>query len=563
MEIFSELAIIIMLATVISVIMRFLKQPLIVGYILTGLLSGPYVFNLLHSQETIELFSKMGITILLFIVGLNLSPRVIREVGKVSLATGVGQVVFTSIIGYIVSTLLGIDRVAAVYVAIALTFSSTIIILKLLSDKGELNALYGKVAVGFLLVQDIIATIILVIISSLGSGENTNLTQFILLIIFKGAALLSALLLISRIFLPKLISFVAKSQELLFLFSIAWGLALASLFTYLGFSVEIGALVAGVILASTPYSIEISSRLKPLRDFFILLFFILLGSQMVVDDIGALLIPAFVLSVFVIIGNPLIMMIIMNLLGFSKRTGFQAGLTVAQISEFSLILATLAFELGHVSREILSLITLVGIITIAISSYLIMYNDKIYPHVANLLNYLQLKKSPQKNKNEVDNSEVLLFGYHRVGQEFIDAFQKLNKTFLVVDFNPESIKLLEEAQIPYKFGDAQDVEFLEELNLKNVKMVVSTVPDFLTNQLLIKKIRAVNKKAITIAISHNIEEAEYLYELGANYVVTPHYLGAQYASKMIERLALDTKGFKQEKEKHIKYIHKHNSSHRT
>ncbi len=159
---------------VVSILMRIMKQPLIVGYILSGIIIGPYALNLLHSGEVLELFSKIGITILLFIVGLNLSPNVIKEVGKVSLLTGLGQVIFTSVIGFIISLLLGIDFIAAIFVAIALTFSSTIIILKLLSDKGDLNKLYGKIAVGFLLVQDIVATLILLVTTSFASSEGGN-----------------------------------------------------------------------------------------------------------------------------------------------------------------------------------------------------------------------------------------------------------------------------------------------------------------------------------------------------------------------------------------------------
>jgi len=554
MEIFVELSVIIVIAMLVSLIMRALKQPLIVGYIFTGILVGPYFLNLIQNGDVIELFSKIGITILLFIVGLNLSPNVIREVGKVSLLTGIGQVLFTSIIGFFIATALGIDRIAAIYVAIALTFSSTIIILKLLSDKGDLNKLYGKIAIGFLLVQDIVATLILLFTSSFAGGEGSVL--FIaLMTVIKGSLLILTMVAISHYILPQISTFIAASQELLFLFSLSWGLGIAALFSLLGFSVEIGALVAGVALSMTPYAIEVASRMRPLRDFFILLFFILLGSHMVFENIFALIIPAILLSLFVLIGNPIIVVILMNVLGYSKRTGYQAGLTVAQISEFSLILATLGFEFGHISREILSLITFVGLITIAGSTYLILYSDEIYPYVEKFLSFLEIYKNGNKrNKNKGYNS--ILFGYQRVGQDFIEAFNRLDLAYIVVDFNPESIKKLEEEEIPFKYGDAKDPEFLTELDFKNLRYMVSTIPEFETNLVLVRRIRAKNKRAIMIVISHDREEALALYAEGASYVIMPHYLGAQYAVRLIGRAGLDRREYDMHREKHLAHLEK-------
>lgn len=380
MEIFVELSIIIGIAVLIAGIMRLLKQPLIIGYILTGIIVSPYFLNIVSSTETIVVFSQIGVALLLFIVGISLSPRVIKEVGKVSLVTGIGQIIFTSLIGFFISRLLGFSILVSLYIAIALTFSSTIIIMKLLSDKKDLDKLYGKISIGFLLVQDIFAIILLMIISSFSSRlklSGISLQSFII-----GAIFIGGFILISIYILPKLSTFFAKSQEFLFLFSIGWGMGLAALFHYIGFSMEIGALVAGITLSMSPYHYEISSKLRPLRDFFVILFFILLGSQMVFGNISQFIIPAVIFSLFILIGNPLIVMILMGMLGYKKKTGFQAGFTVAQISEFSLILIALGVTVGHLTNEILSLITIVGLITIAGSTYLILYSNKIYPHLA-------------------------------------------------------------------------------------------------------------------------------------------------------------------------------------
>jgi len=555
MEIFVELSTIIFFAMLVSILMKILKQPLIIGYIFTGVLVGPYGLNLIQSGEIIELFSKIGITILLFIVGLNLSPKVIKEVGRVSLFTGIGQVLFTSLIGFGIALLLGIDRIAALYVAIALTFSSTIIILKLLSDKGDLNKLYGKIAIGFLLVQDIIATLILLIASSFSGGGSESLLITAGMTILRGGLLIISMIAVSQYVLPKISKFVASSQEMLFIFSLSWGLGIASLFSVFGFSVEIGALVAGVSLSMTPYAIEASTRLRPLRDFFILLFFILLGSQMVLANIGLIIVPAMILSAFVLVGNPIIVVILMNILGYSRRTSYHAGLTVAQISEFSLILATLGFELGHLSGEILSLITLVGLITISGSTYLILYAEDLYPYVEKMLSLLEIKNN-LKDRNQFKPYNSILFGYQRVGQDFVKAFDRLDLQYLVVDFNPDSIKLLQDAEIPYKYGDAKDQEFLSELDLKGLRYLISTIPEFETNLMLIKKIRSLNKRAILIVVSDNADEALRLYSEGASYVIMPHYLGAQYAVRLIGRAGMDKREYDSHREKHLQHLGK-------
>lgn len=553
MEVFVELTLIILIATCVAVVMKLLKQPLIVGYIFAGILAGPYFFNVLHAKHEIELFSKLGIAVLLFIVGLNLNPRVIREVGKVSLLTGVGQVLVTSVIGFGIALVLGIDRIAAMYVAIALTLSSTIIVLKLLTDRGDLQRLYGKIAIGFLLVQDIIATFILLFVSSFSKGSDTDIVLTVGLLLLKGIQLTIALYLISEYVLPRLSKFIASSSELLFLFSMTWGLGLASLFSVLGFSVEIGALIAGVMLSLTPFSYEISARLKPLRDFFVVLFFVLLGSQMVLADFAKLISPALLLSIFVLFGNPIIMIMLLNLLGYKRRTGFMAGLAVAQISEFSLILAALGFNMGHISQEVLSLITLVGLITIAGSSYLMQYSDVLYPRVEKFLKLLELRKSNKREINATGESyECILFGFDRGGRDFVTTFEKLGKPFLIVDFDPSSINRLQDAQVPFRFGDAEDVEFLDELQLDRVKLIVSTIPEIKTNLLLTKKIRSVNEKAIIVILCHNTDQATALYEAGATYIVMPHYLGTKYASHLIAKLGLDKKAFTEEREKHMK-----------
>jgi Kef-type K+ transport system membrane component KefB len=561
MSLFLELSLIIGIATAVSLVARLLRQPLIVGYIASGVIVGPYALNLLTAHDEVELFSKIGIAILLFIVGLTLNPDVMKEVGKASLITGVGQVIFTSVIGFFIIRALGFDIVPAFYIAVALTFSSTIIILKLLSDRGDTQKLYGKISIGFLLVQDIVATILLLVITvagvaviAPGSGLSSAALLEIVFLIAKGALVALVLYFVSKFLLPYLSRFVAGSQEVLFIFSLAWGLGMASFFQIIGFSIEIGALIAGVTLAASPFAFEIASRMKPLRDFFIMLFFVLLGSQLVIANISAMLVAAVVLSIFVLVGNPFIVLILMNLMGYRTRTAFMSGLTVAQISEFSLILVALGFSFGHLSQEVVSLVTLVGVVTIAGSTYLILYADKIYSFLKPLLRFLTIRKSHMQKDDSMGGADIIIFGYDRVGQDFVEVAKKMTNNYFVVDFNPASINKLKKLDIPHHYGDAEDVDFLDEIGIGEAKLVVSTIPELHTNLLLVSHYRMKNKDGIVITISHDVSASHQLYRSGASYVVMPHHLGAHHAASLMEKHGFDGDAFEKERSNHLEKL---------
>ncbi|MEK6917800.1 MAG: cation:proton antiporter [Nanoarchaeota archaeon] len=551
-ELFTNLSLIILIAFLVSFMIRLLKQPLLIGYIITGIIAGPYFFNLIEADQTIGTFSKLGVALLLFTVGLHLNPKVIKEVGKTALITGVGQVIFTSVIGFLIAKGLGFATLTSVYISVAFTFSSTIIILKLLSDKGDLNSVYGKVSVGLLIFQDLIAVFLLMIISS---SSNNIVTPFLITFtVIKGIFILGALFLISLYLLPHITNFVAKSQEFLFLFSIAWCFALASLFQYFGFSLEIGALLAGISLSTSVYGAEISSKLKPLRDFFIVMFFVVIGSQMIIGEVGANVVPVIIFSLFILIGHPVIMMMLMGALGYTKRNSFLAGLTVAQISEFSIIMVALGVSVGHISREILSLVTMVGLITIAGSTYLIMYSNKIYPLISKYLNIFE-KKNVKEKKEIKEKYDVILFGYNRIGFGILKSLKESKTKYLVVDYNPEIVSNLKKFRVPVLYGDVYDKEFLDSLPLKNVKIVVSTIPDVETSTVLIKTVKGINPQVIVIVRANQIDDALKLYKSGADYVLTPHFLGGEYVANMVKNFGDSSLNYKLEKERHLKMLH--------
>jgi Kef-type K+ transport system membrane component KefB len=343
----------------------------VVSFIAVGVLVGPFGLDLLKSIEQIHLLSELGIAILLFVVGLKLDLTLVKSIGKVATLTGLGQVLFTSVIGYFIGLQLGFDHLTSLYIAIALTFSSTIIIVKLLSDKKEIDSLHGQISIGFLIIQDLVVVLLMIALSAMGTESSESPAMTFLFVALKGLGLLAFVGLLMRYVLPWLVNKLARTPELLILFAMAWALSLSAFGDFLGFSKEVGAFLAGISLASTEYREVLSGRMATLRDFLLLFFFLHLGSTLDLGIIGDQILPAVLFSLFVLIGNPLIVLVIMGIMGYRKRTAFLAGLTVAQISEFSLILAALGMSLGHIDETTMGLITLVGLITIGLSTYLI------------------------------------------------------------------------------------------------------------------------------------------------------------------------------------------------
>jgi len=552
--IFIELSLIIIIAVAVSAVMRLLRQPLIIGYIITGILVGASFLNLVDSSETITIFSKIGITFLLFLVGLNLNPRVIKEVGAVSLITGVGQVLFTSIAGFFIARGLGFELIPALYISLAFTFSSTIIITKLLSDKRDLETLYGKISVGFLIVQDFIAIFVLMGISAF--SENAVISEVLSTTLMIGLALIMGLFLIGMYVLPYITKKMAHSQELLLLFAIGWCFAVAAAFSYFNFSMEMGALLAGISLSLSPYRYEISSKMSPLRDFFVVLFFIWLGSQMVLGNVIDQIVPIIIFSVFILLGNPIIVLAIMGMMRYTKRNSFLAGLTVAQISEFSLILIALGVTIGHIPSEILSFATAVGLITIAGSTYFIKYNEKLYHILAQSLSIFErrnLREMPKSfRKNALRDYEIILFGYNRIGFNLLKSFNKSKKKFLVVDYNPTVITDLSARGIPAFYGDAHDTELLDRLNLDKVKLVVSTIPAKHVNLHILQKLSKHNVSFVPT--SHSIKDSFDLYKAGAVYVIMPHFLGGAHIANLLSKHNYLPKKLKKEGQDHLKEL---------
>jgi len=553
---FVEIGIIVGITVIVSALMRAIKQPLIIGYIITGILVSPFALNIIKATDTIYAFSQIGIALLLFIVGLNLNPKVNREIGIVALVTGIGQMTLTFLAGIVLSLAFGFSYSAAIYVAIAMSFSSTIIVMKLLSDMNKLETLYGKITIGHMLVQDLAAILVLLFIPSLSTAVGVPALLFSFIV--KGGLLIILILLIGYFVIPRVTNFIASSHESFFIFSIGWCLALAALFDYLGFSLEIGSLLAGVTLSTTRFSHEISLKVKPLRDFFIIMFFVLLGAQMKLNNIAMYLLPALLLSLCILVVKPFSMMAIMGALGYTKRNSFLAGLAIAQVSEFSLIIAALGAKVGHVSEGITALVTITALITITCSTYLISHADNIYSHISNYLSVFERKgkKIDAYSYHKGYSYEVILFGCNRIGSEILELFRNNKHKLLAIDFNPDIIRSLAREGFECKYGDAEDAVLFDELDLRKTKMVVSTIPDKKINSFIIDKVRAANKDIIIIAVSHRVDDALELYSRGASYVLLPYFLGSRHAAILIKGYGYNKSKFLKAQSEQIKSLKK-------
>lgn len=548
-DVFTQLSVVLVVATLMALLMRRLKQPLIVGHILTGILVGPSLLHLIEDKHSFHTFSEIGIALLLFIIGLELSVSVIKKLGRPVFLTAAAILMTVGTIGFLVGTAFQFTTQEAILLGLAMFFSSTIIIAKVLSDKKEISRLNGQIAIGVILIDDIIATFALLFVAASSTGEALGPAEIGLLLL-KGVVVIGVLALLGTKVLPKALKSVAKSQELLFLFALAWGFGVASAVNAIGFSIEIGALFAGVALAHLPYAHQIGARLKPLRDFFVVLFFISLGENLNFDNIAAAIVPALILSIIVLVLKPLVVMTSLGLLGYTRRTSFKTGVNLSQISEFSIILIVLAASTGMVSEYVSAVVTIVALLTITVSTYLMQYDNKIYQKFDHRLRMFERRGAVDAH-SEAKEYPLILFGYKNGGHQYLRTFRSLKKKFVVVDYDPEVIEELQKSNVDYLYGDATDPELLAEIHMDSAKLVVNTINEPSINISLVKHIRKKNQDAVIVCSADNYNEAAELYRLGATYVMLPHFIGSERLNTFISTHGISKQSFDNYREKHM------------
>lgn len=575
-----DIGIIIIVATLLALLAKYFRQPLIPAYIIAGLILGPgisylahtpYISSMLHltsnfhlvdNPELIRTLSEVGVAFLLFMVGLEINFKNFKEVSRVASYGSVVNMVLLFGIGFLIATLFGFQGIQAVYLAFVVVFSSTMVIIKLLSDKKEIDSLHGKILVSLLLAEDVVAVLALFFLSSFSS--------FSIAALFTSLALASVLIIItfltSDYFLPKLFNYTAKSGDLLFLSSLAVCFMFSIIFNELGFSIAIGAFVAGIILGSFPYKVEIIGKVKSLKDFFLTLFFVSLGMQINFNGISAYAPYLLVLLFVVLIVKPLLTTLTVSTLGYRKHTIFNTSVNLTQVSEFSLILATQGMLLGVLGQNIFSGIVFLSLITMSITAYISKHNNFIYSKAKNWLSILENERFRHKlpanhhdiHKTKLKN-DILLCGCDRTGRGILNKLKSMKKSTLVIDYNPEIIKKLDEEGVTAIYGDISNEELLSTLNFKNAKLLINTVHSIGPSLTLIKEARKKNKKLVIFNCASSQDDAIELYENGVSYVVLPNHVGGEYISMLLGKKQLSN--IHKKKENHIKELHTHMHSH--
>jgi Kef-type K+ transport system membrane component KefB len=543
-----EIGVMIIIAAFFAFIVKLFKQPLIPAYIFTGILIGPLVLKLIENQHLILSLSEIGVAFLIFTAGLEIKFKRLKEVGKAASIGGTLQILLLFFVGFLIAMTLGFLGKAPIYIGLAVAFSSTMVVFKLLADKRELNSLHGRIIIGILLIQDIAAIVALTI---LGSDLST-----ISILIALGKALGFA---IFAIILAKIINPVfrraARTPELLLLVSISL-LFLFSIGAFIAsLSLIIGAFFAGVSLANSNYKTEIEGKITPLRDFFAAIFFVALGMQLRLISGGFLTLLLILLGV-VILFKPLVIMFLVRIFGYKKRTSFFTGNALAQTSEFSLIIVTLGYGLGHISQGLFSTLVLLTILTMSLTTYWITYEKKFaewFSWPLNILNKFKTKKEDLEYSSS-NNKKIILFGCHRMGSLFLKEFEKNKKDMIVVDYNPEIIKSLMDKKVPCIYGDFMNAEVIQKTNLKQAEIIISTITDEEDNLYLIKKARELNPEVLIFVVARRISEALKLYEIGADYVIVPQIIGGQKGFEIIKKIKKDKASLKECRKEHKKYL---------
>ncbi|MCL4367084.1 cation:proton antiporter [Patescibacteria group bacterium] len=537
-SLFIQLAVVIGLSAAFGYFISKMRLPLVVAYLLAGvLLSFVKVLDISHSFA-LTFFPDIGIAFVLFLVGMELDFKEIKNLGKPIIVAGLGQILISLLAGFFIAKALGFGPTESFYLGVGLSFSSTIVVVKLLLEKKDLTSLYGKLSVGILLLEDLVAIILLMLMtlssSALGLGLSQNLPLILLLV--KGILLIGLALWLSNTFLAGIFKVVARSSELLLLVALAWCFIYVAFALLLGFSVVIGAFLAGVALANSPFHYEIQGKVKPLRDFFVTLFFVYLGSQVSFNQVVSVLPVIIVFTLYALLIKPLIFMFVLGLFGFRKHTIFQTAINLSQISEFSLIVIVLGLKTGLVSESSLTAMALIGVISIIVSSIMIIYSRNIYPVLKPLVTFFEHTKLTHQleKKTASDLTEhAVVVGGHLMGGEIVKFLEKEKVPFLILDFNPRVIQNLISRGIHAMYGDIGDPEILDFVNLDHAKLVVSTAPGVDDNLVLLTEVKTRRAETIVIVRATNVVDAEMLYQSGADYVIMPEIVAGVFMAQIL------------------------------
>lgn len=480
-QLIESLGLCMVLAAALVAVVRWVKMPSIVAYLLAGLVvslvSGIDGHDALHGD--VELIGELGIVLLMFLVGLELPIARIRQVGGVALAAGLGQVVFTAIGGLALCWLLGFSMMESIFLATALTFSSTVVVVKLLDQKGELDSLHGRIAVGIFLVQDLVVIVVLTFLAGLesqGSIDAASIGIGVVKALAAVALLLGGYLLAARWMLPAPFAWAGRRPRALLLGSLAWCLLAVLVAKALALSPEIGAFLAGLSLAQQGAAGELRRRAHPLMNFFVAVFFVALGARMELAEAASLWQESLALSLFVVVGNPFIFMLIIARFGYSERTTFFTSVTVAQISELSFVFAAVGVRAGLIGPPVLAVVAVVGLVTIAASAYLILYSGPLYRRLAptGILRICRATAADEPEPEPTLDRHVIVAGMNALGREIAALLHARGESVLAIDADD---RRLEGLPCRTRVGDIEYRGTLIDAGLPRAKLAVATLRD--------------------------------------------------------------------------------------
>ncbi len=547
-KILSDIATAIVAATALALLARLLKQPLILGYLLAGVVVGPEMgLSLVHDHETIELISEIGLILLLFIIGLEMDVAKLMSAGRSLILAGILQFPIGLAIGVLFFLLLGLPqgggRFDAAYAAVAVSLSSTMIVVKLLYDKFELATLPGRLTLGVLVFQDVWAILVLAIQPSLLDPSPLIVAASL----FKGVWLIVAALGASRMFLPRLFAFIAKVPELMLVTALAWCFLISGIANALGLSREMGALIAGVGLSTLPYNLDVIAKVINIRDFFVTLFFVALGMQIPVPTTG-LVAAAVGTSLFLVVSRFASVFPIFYAAGQGLRTSLLPTINLSQMSEFSLVIAALGLSLGHISPQTVAMLTFTFALTSVASTYAIGWNHEIERSLTARLKTMGLadKGSVPETGDAKGEAAVVFLGFYREASSILHQFEMEDRhnsgdsilhELQVIDFNPEVLDELKRRGIACVYGDVASQETLHHAAIHNAEVVVCTLPDSIlkgtSNQRLLKQLQRTCPQAKIIVASETISGARSLYDAGAHFVFVPRIHSAHRMAEVI------------------------------
>lgn len=538
-NIFVQFAIILSVSSILGFLALKLKLPLIVSYLLTGVAISAFSVFRTGDSMILHVLPEIGIAFVLFLIGMELDLKEVKSLGLPIILTAIGQVIVSTFLGFLISRWLGFGQKEGIFLGLGLAFSSTVVVVKMLIEHRDLSSLHGKLSIGMLLVEDVVAITCLMVISVSASAFNLGLQDSwpIFALVLKGLGLFVLTFVLSKYLLRKIFDKVAKSTELLFFTSITWCFIFTALSMLAGFSVEIGAFLAGVALASSPYHFQIQGKIKPLRDFFLTLFFIYLGSQIRFDYLSDGIWAIIIFSVYALVIKPLIYILLLSRFGFRKHTLYLTALNLSQISEFSLIVLVVGLNYGIVSPMAVSVMATVGVISIISSSILIYQSRKLYRFVLPFIRLIERKRGSHyvEIKSQLGLMDhVVIIGADRIGRPIVEYLTREGIPLVVMDFNPHVVKKLEEKGVNVIYGDVGDPEVIESLDLENTRLVISTAPALEDNEILLTEIRKRKSDAKVVMRAEDKNHAETLKKLGADYVILPEKVSGVYLVNQIK-----------------------------